>query len=108
MRPRGAREETTRAIADVALQERQSRNRVLIGRSGEDQSAQCGSGQWRAVRVLDLNDYLIRTFKGEPETAAIGDLIPVALAVGAARGCSAPPFFNPSSSVTSFMHVCKS
>jgi 2-methylcitrate dehydratase len=39
-----------------------------------------------AVRVLDLNDYLIGESQGEPETGGHpSDLIPVALAVGAAR-----------------------
>jgi 2-methylcitrate dehydratase len=42
-----------------------------------------------AVRVLDLNDYIVGESKGEPEAAGHpSDNIPVALAVGAQRGRS--------------------
>ncbi len=85
----GAREETTRAIADVALQDGGKQECVLIGRSDKTSMRNAVLVNGAAVRVLDLNDYLIRTFKGEPETGGHpSDLIPVALAVGAARGCS--------------------
>jgi 2-methylcitrate dehydratase len=85
----GAREEVAQAIADVALQGGGKPECVLVGRPEKTSMRNAVLVNGAAVRVLDLNDYLIRTFKGEPETGGHpSDLIPVALAVGAARNCS--------------------
>src|ERR1700704_5731999 len=85
----GAREEVARTIADVALQDGGKPECVLIGRSEKIGILNAVLVNGVAIRVLDLNDYLIKESKGEPETGGHpSDLIPVALAVGAARKCS--------------------
>ncbi|HYK78004.1 MAG TPA: MmgE/PrpD family protein [Micropepsaceae bacterium] len=85
----GASEEVARAIADVALQAGGKPECVLVGRPEKTNMRNAVLVNGATIRVLDLNDYLIRTFKGEPETGGHpSDLIPVALAVGAARKCS--------------------
>jgi 2-methylcitrate dehydratase len=85
----GASEEVARAVTDVALQDGAKPECVLIGRREKTAMLNTVLVNGVAIRVLDLNDYLIREFKGEPETGGHpSDLIPVALAVGAARKCS--------------------
>jgi 2-methylcitrate dehydratase len=85
----GAREEVARTIADVVLQDGGKPECVLVGRSEKTGVLNAVLVNGVAVRVLDLNDYLIRESKDEPETGGHpSDLIPVALAVGAARKCS--------------------
>jgi 2-methylcitrate dehydratase len=84
----GAREEVARSIADVALGDSGKPECVLLGRPDKTGVLNAVLVNGVAIRVLDLNDYLIRESKGEPETGGHpSDLIPVALAIGAARGC---------------------
>ena len=85
----GAREEVARTIADVALQDGGKPECVLAGRPEKTGVLNAVLVNGVAVRVLDLNDYLIKEFQGEPETGGHpSDLIPVALALGASRKCS--------------------
>jgi 2-methylcitrate dehydratase len=85
----GAREEVARAVADLALSEAGMPECALVGRSERTTTLNAVLANGVAIRVLDLNDYLIGESKGEPETGGHpSDLIPVALAVGAARRCS--------------------
>ena len=85
----GAREDVARAIAEFALQDGGKPECVLVGRAEKTGVLNAVLVNGVAVRVLDLNDYLIRDSKGEPETGGHpSDLIPVALAIGAARKCS--------------------
>ena len=103
----GAREEVARSIADVALRDGGKPECVLVGRPEKTGVLNAVLVNGVAIRVLDLNDYLIRESKGEPETGGHpSDLIPVALAVGAARKCSGAAILNPSSSVTNSMRGC--
>jgi 2-methylcitrate dehydratase len=85
----GASEEVARGIADVALKGGGREECVLIGRTEKTGVLNAVLVNGVAVRVLDLNDYLIGESQGEPETGGHpSDLIPVALAVGAVRGCT--------------------
>jgi len=85
----GAREEVAQAVADVALSSGGAAECVLLGRREKTAILNAVLANGVAVRVLDLNDYLIGESKGEPETGGHpSDLIPVALAIGAARKCS--------------------
>src|SRR5882672_8994275 len=56
----GAREEVARAVTDVALQDGGKPECVLIGRSEKTGMLNAVLVNGVAVRVLDLNDYLIR------------------------------------------------
>ncbi|HMI95768.1 MAG TPA: MmgE/PrpD family protein [Micropepsaceae bacterium] len=85
----GAPEDVSRAIADVALRDGGKGECPLIGRAEKTGMLNAVLANGVAVRVLDLNDYLIGESKGEPETGGHpSDLIPVALAAGAERRCS--------------------
>jgi 2-methylcitrate dehydratase len=85
----GAREGVARAVADVALEGGGKRECAVVGRSEKTGVLNAVLINGVAIRVLDLNDYLIGESKNEPETAGHpSDLIPVALAIGAARRCS--------------------
>src|SRR5258705_2592906 len=87
----GAGEEVTRAIADVALEGGGKADCAVFGRTEKTGMLNAVLANGVAIRVLDLNDYLIGESKGEPETGGHpSDLIPVALEVGAARGSSGP------------------
>src|SRR5258708_5864212 len=82
----GARGEVARTIADVVLQDGGKPECALIGRSEKTGALNAVLVNGVAVRVLDLNDYLIKESKGEPETGGHpSDLIRVALAIGASR-----------------------
>jgi 2-methylcitrate dehydratase len=85
----GARELGAHAVADVALKDSNLARCALIGRAKKTSLLNAVLANGVAVRVLDLNDYLIGDSNGEPETAGHpSDNIPVALAVGAARACT--------------------
>src|SRR5258705_191501 len=85
----GAHDEVARSVADVALRDDGKPECALLGRPEKTGVLSAVLINGVAVRVLDLNDYLIGESKGEPETGGHpSDLIPVALAVGAARQCS--------------------
>src|ERR1700688_1346351 len=79
----GAREGVARAVADVALEGGGKPECVVVGRSEKTGVLNAVLINGVAIRVLDLNDYLIGESKNEPETAGHpSDLIPVALAIG--------------------------
>jgi 2-methylcitrate dehydratase len=81
----GSREVSARAVADVALQDGGG-DCALIGRAQRASLLNAVLANGVAMRVLDLNDYLIGESHGAPETAGHpSDNIPVALGVGAAR-----------------------
>jgi len=85
----GAGEPVARAVADVALQGGGKAECVVIGQAQKAGMLSAVLANGAAVRVLDLNDYLVGDSKGQPETAGHpSDNIPVALAAGEARGCS--------------------
>jgi len=76
-----------RAVIEIALQDGSHPQCALIGRTQKTSLLNAVLVNCALVRVLDLNDYLIGESNGEPETAGHpSDNIPVALAVGAARG----------------------
>ena len=84
----GAREEVTNAVAEATLRAGAG-DCALIGRARRAgvQDAVLVNGV--AVRVLDLNDYIVGEHNGQPEAAGHpSDNIPVALAMGAQRGRS--------------------
>jgi 2-methylcitrate dehydratase len=82
----GARDEVSRAVAEFVLSNGSKSQCALIGRAQRTSVLNAVLANGVAVRVLDLNDYLIGEAKGEPETAGHpSDNIPVALAIGAAR-----------------------
>jgi 2-methylcitrate dehydratase len=81
----GLRENVARMVADVALRDGCGEC-ALIGRAQRTSILNAVLVNGVALRVLDLNDYLIGDSKGEPETGGHpSDNIPVALAIGAAR-----------------------
>jgi 2-methylcitrate dehydratase len=85
----GASEAVAQAAADVALRSGGKAQCALIGRAQKTDMLNAVLANGAAIRVLDLNDYLVGESKGQPETAGHpSDNIPVALAVGEARGCS--------------------
>jgi 2-methylcitrate dehydratase len=85
----GAHDATARAVTDIALSEGALAQCALIGRPHKTSLLNAVLANGVAVRVLDFNDYFIGESNGEPETAGHpSDNIPVALAVGSARGCS--------------------
>ena len=85
----GLHEEVAQGVAAVALHDGGRPECALIGRAQRTTVLNAVLANGVAIRVLDLNDYLIGESKGEPEAAGHpSDNIPVALAVGAARGCS--------------------
>ena len=76
-----------RAVIEIALQDGSHPQCALIGKTQKTSLLNAVLVNCALVRVLDLNDYLIGESNGEPETAGHpSDNIPVALAVGAARG----------------------
>jgi 2-methylcitrate dehydratase len=78
-----------RAVTDVALNDGAHPQCALIGRTQGTSLLNAVLANGVAVRVLDLNDYLVDESKGQPETAGHpSDNIPVALAIGAARACT--------------------
>ena len=84
----GAREDVARAVAEVAMRGT-APECALIGRAQKTDLLNAVLANGVAVRVLDLNDYIIGNSKGQPEAGGHpSDNIPVALAVGAARKCS--------------------
>ena len=85
----GAREGLSEAVAEVALRDSAGGACVLVGRAERASVLDAVLVNGVAVRVLDLNDYIVGEMKGEPAAAGHpSDNIPVALAVGAERGCS--------------------
>jgi 2-methylcitrate dehydratase len=85
----GAHETVARAVTDVALREGGATECALIGRTQRTSILAAVLANGVAVRVLDLNDYVIGQSNGQPEAGGHpSDNIPVALAVGAARGQS--------------------
>jgi 2-methylcitrate dehydratase len=85
----GAHEEVSEAVAEVALREGSSGPCALIGRTQRASVLDAVLVNGVAVRVLDLNDYIVGQSNGQPEAAGHpSDNIPVALAVGAQRGRS--------------------
>ena len=85
----GAHEAVARAVADVATGDGGKHECALIGRAEKSHLLNAVLANGVAIRVLDLNDYLIDESHGQPEAGGHpSDNIPVALAVGAARECS--------------------
>ena len=85
----GVHEEVAQGLADVVLRDGAKRQCALIGRAQRTSVLNAVLANGVAIRVLDLNDYLIGENQGEPETAGHpSDNIPVALAVGSERGAS--------------------
>jgi 2-methylcitrate dehydratase len=85
----GAREHVARSVADLALDDGGKAQCALIGRAARTSLLSAVLANGVAVRVLDLNDYLIGDSKGRPESGGHpSDNIPVALAAGAARSRS--------------------
>ena len=85
----GASDTVARAVTDTALNDGALAQCALIGRTQKTSLLNAVLANGVAVRVLDLNDYLIGESEGEPETAGHpSDNIPVALAVGTACECS--------------------
>jgi 2-methylcitrate dehydratase len=85
----GAREDVARSVADLALDDGGKAQCALIGRATRTGLLNAVLANGVAVRVLDLNDYLIGDSKGQPESGGHpSDNIPVALAAGAARSRS--------------------
>jgi 2-methylcitrate dehydratase len=84
----GSREEVARATRDVALRGGAGEC-VLIGSARKTGVTNAVLANGVAARVLDLNDYLVNEANGQPEAGGHpSDNIPVALAMGAARGRS--------------------
>ncbi len=76
-----------RAVVDVAI--RDAGECAVIGRPQKTSVLGAVLANGTLVRVLDLNDYMIAEWKGEPETGGHpSDNIPVALSLGAARNRS--------------------
>jgi 2-methylcitrate dehydratase len=85
----GANEEVAQAVAEVALRDDAAGKCVLVGRRERASLRDAVLVNGVAVRVLDLNDYILGESKGQPEAAGHpSDNIPVALAMGADRGSS--------------------
>jgi 2-methylcitrate dehydratase len=85
----GAHEEVAQAVAEVALATGGKPECPLIGRAQKTDVLGAVLANGAAIRVLDLNDYLIGQSNGQPETGGHpSDNIPVAVAVGAQRGCT--------------------
>ena len=85
----GIHEDVARSVADVALREGGTPVCAIIGRTQRTSIVNVVLANGVSIRVLDLNDYLITDSKGQPETGGHpSDNIPVALAVGHARGRS--------------------
>lgn len=85
----GVNEGVARASCDVALRMGGPPECALIGRKERTGLANAVLANGVAVRVLDLNDYLVNESKGQPEAGGHpSDNIPVALAAGAARARS--------------------
>jgi 2-methylcitrate dehydratase len=85
----GAHEASSSAVVEAVLRAGRCENCVLMGRKERASSLDAVLINGVAIRVLDLNDYLIRPSNAQPETAGHpSDNIPVALAMGAARGQS--------------------
>ncbi len=84
----GTREEVTRSVIELAVRGGPPEC-ALIGTPAKTDVLNAVLANGVAIRVLDLNDYLINLWKGTPETGGHpSDNIPVALAVGASRACS--------------------
>ncbi len=82
----GVREEVAQAACAVALNMGGPPECALIGRKAKTGMTNAVLANGAAIRVLDLNDYLINESGGQPEAGGHpSDNIPVALAVGAAR-----------------------
>jgi 2-methylcitrate dehydratase len=83
----GAREAVARAVFDVCRTGEGPC--AVIGRAAKAAPLDAVLANGAAVRVLDLNDYLVTIVDGEPETGGHpSDNIPVALALGSARSRS--------------------
>jgi 2-methylcitrate dehydratase len=81
----GAHEAVASAVTDVASREGAG-DCALIGRAQRTSVLAAVLANGVAVRVLDLNDYMVGQSNGQPETAGHpSDNIPVALAVGGVR-----------------------
>ena len=84
----GAGEDVARAVAEIAMRGT-APECALIGRGQKADLLNAVLANGVAVRVLDLNDYIIGNSKGQPEAGGHpSDNIPVALAVSAARRCT--------------------
>jgi 2-methylcitrate dehydratase len=81
----GTSEAVTRTVTDIALRSSGNGKCTLIGRPEKTGVLGAVLANGVAVRVLDLNDYLIGEAHGQPESGGHpSDNIPVALAAGAA------------------------